>query len=155
MLEGNRCHELLANQLVPWRDETDGGYHNRVEENADGNGHPDGTNEMLATEVGARFFRGLAYGFESGHEIRHDLNDQQNRNQWGMRKQGREVARRTPARTQRHKYDEERESAKAGPILKHSAQADAAVIQHGEKRRKAESDRKMRKENGAPGNAVE
>ena len=90
--------------------------------------------KISRAEIGAGFFRGFAHRFEAGHEIRDDLNHQQNRDQRSVGEQRLEVSGRAAADAQRHKDDEERERAEAGPVLKGGAEADAAIIQHREQR---------------------
>src|ERR1022692_4218939 len=106
-LEGNCGHELLTGQLVPWRYECNCGDDDCVEENADQDGHPDGFEKSLAAKLGSGFFGGLADGFESGHEIRDDLNHEEERNQWCVGEERREVARRSFADAERYENDEQ------------------------------------------------
>ena len=72
-LESYSGHELVVGQFVPWGDERYCGNDDCVEKNADENGHPDGLEKSLPAKFWRGFFGSLAHGFESGHEIWHDL----------------------------------------------------------------------------------
>ena len=68
---------------------------------------------------------------------------------------GGKVARRSAADADGDKHDKEGERAEAGPVLKRGAEADAAIVQHGEQRRERESYEQVRKVNRASGHAIE
>jgi hypothetical protein len=106
-------------------------------------------------KLGSRLFSGLTYGFESCHEIRDDLNHQQERDQRRVRKQRGEVVRRPLAHAECDKNYKQRESAEGRPVLKGRAEADAAIVQHGEQRGEGKADGEVRKIYGTSGDAIE
>src|SRR5207302_6106872 len=88
-------------------------YDAGVEKRADDNCHPDGAKESLSTELGACFFRGFAHRLEAGHEVRDDLNYQQNRDQRSVREQWREMRNTASACPCRDEHNEKRERTEA------------------------------------------
>src|SRR5580658_3625377 len=154
-LESYGGHELVVGQFVPGSNESYGGDDDCIEKNADQSGHPDGLEKSLPAKFGRGFFGGLAYGFESGHEIRDDLQDEQDGNEPRVREEWRQVVKGTLAHPDRDKNDKQGEGAEGCPVLESGAEADAAVVQHGEQRREAETDEQVWEINGAPGDAVD
>src|SRR5271168_589920 len=117
-LESYRSHELVVGQFVPGSNECYGGDDDCVEKNADEDGHPDGFEKSLAAKFRGGFFGGLAYGFEAGHEIRDDLQHQQDGNQRRMSEEWWQVVQRTLACTERDENYEQCERAEGCPVLK-------------------------------------
>ena len=120
--------------LTPGSDECDGRNDACVEKNADEDRHPDGAEKSARAKLRAGFLRGFADRFKSGHEIRDDLNHQQNRDPRSVGEQRLEIRGRTAAHAESDEDDEERECAEAGPVLKRRAEPDAAIVQDGEQR---------------------
>src|SRR5580700_216062 len=154
-LESYGGHELVVGQFVPGSNKSYGGDDDCIEKNADQNGHPDGLEKSLPAKFGRGLFGGLAYGLESGHEIRDDLQHQEDGNQRLMSEEWREVVQRALAYADRDKNDKQGEGAEGCPVLEGGAEADAAVVQGGEQRREAETDDQVREVNRASGDAVD
>src|SRR6266516_3529151 len=155
LLEGHGRHELLAGEQAPLRDERNRGDDACVEENADDDGHPDCAKESAAVEVGVGLFSRFADGLESGHEVRDNLNDEQNRYQRCVREERGEIGWSTRTHAHENEDDKENKRTEAGPVLERSAEENAAIVEDGQQRGQAQADDKMREIYGASGDAVE
>src|ERR1022692_1175575 len=140
---------------MPWSHECDSGDDDCVKENAYQDGHRDGLEKFLTAKLGSGFFGRLANGFEPGHEIRDDLNHQQEGNQWRVGEEWRKVARRSFACADGYENYEQGERAEGCPVLEGRAEADTAVIQCSEQRGEAETEDKVWEIDGASGDAVD
>jgi len=148
LLEGNGRHERFRRELVPRRDIRDGRNHDDVENKTDDDGRPDSAEISARTEFGICFLGGLGDRFVSGHEVRNDLQDENNRNERSMREKRREICGRAFGNTAENEHDEECERAECSPVLKGCAQADTAIVENGEQEGESEADREMRKVDG-------
>src|ERR1700691_1929386 len=154
-LESYCGHELVVGQFVPGSHERHCGDDDCIEKNADKDGHADGLKKSLPAKFGRGFFRRLAYGFESGHEIWDDLQHQQHGNQRRVSEEWRQVVQRTLTYAERDKNNEQGQRAEGCPVLEGSTEADAAIVQCGEQDREAETDDQVREIDRAPADTVD
>ncbi len=115
--------------------------------------------EVARVEAFVRFLRSLGHRLEPGHEIRHDLHDQEDRQRhagcaraW---KQRLHVGHRSAREPEDGEDDERGEQPEGHHVLKHPARLDAAVIDDRDQQRQSEPDPQPRRIDGGAGNRVE
>src|SRR5262245_18968748 len=78
-LEGGLGAEMPRDELLPGKDVRRDGHDRRVEEDPDGAGENDRAAEVARIEPGPRLLGFLADRLEPGHEVRDDLEDEEDR----------------------------------------------------------------------------
>src|SRR5258708_39305078 len=101
------------------------------------------------------FFRHFGHRFESGHEIRHDLERKQDRYEGSRAERRMKIGRSALIGADPQEENEEKEHHRRPPVLKTSAPADAAVVQHGKKNREPDAPHETRKEDGLPRHSIQ
>src|SRR5260370_39729718 len=99
--------------------------------------------------------RNFGDGFESGHEIRNDLELQKARNGGSSEKRGMKIGRSATSDADAQEDDEEQEHETRRPVLKTRAPATAPVVQHRKKTGEPDPQQQARQENGLPRNTVQ
>src|SRR5213078_252082 len=94
--------------------------------------------------------RHFGHGFESGHEIRHDLKRQQNRNEGSGAKCRMKIDGGAANGANAQENHEEKKYDPRRPILKGGAPADSPVVQHSKKHRKPTPSSKRGRKTGSP-----
>src|SRR6516164_5490042 len=147
--------ETLANQALPRGDVGNSAYNNNVKAGADDERHGDGLEEIGRREAWMRFFRRLGDGFETGDEIRNDLQGEQDGHQGRVTKQGLEVSGSTAAGADDYHGHEHKQDGGGGPVLEGCARVNATIVQIAEKKRQSQTEKQPWKKYGHAGDAVE
>src|SRR5262245_26709309 len=78
-LEGGLRSEVLRHERLPRKDDRDREHDGDVEERADDRSRENRASEVAWIEAGPRLLRALPDRLEAGHEVRHDLEDEKDR----------------------------------------------------------------------------
>src|SRR5262249_51063656 len=124
-LEGGLGAEMPRDELLPGKDVRRHGHNRRVEDDPDGAGEYDRAAEVARIEAGPRLLRFLADRLEAGHEVRNDLQDEQDREpgaaRAGVREERLPVGGVSPRETQDGEGGEDREKPEGRHVLEDRA----------------------------------
>ena len=148
-----RC-KPVAEQRAPGGNVSDGEHGERVEECAHTESHADGDQVPAAAETGSRFFRILWRGFKAGHEIRHDLERQENGDQRRGGKRRTKVRRVAVGGAQGSDHHEEEQHGGGHGFLEIGAQPNATIVEHAEKNGQRGAKQKAREKHGLAGHSI-
>src|SRR5260370_42222153 len=119
------------------------------------NSHQDGAKKSGGTKTRMGFLRHFGHRFESGNEIRHDLERQEDRNEGSSAKRGMKIGRSATNAADAQEDDEEKEHEARPPVLKTGAPANAAVVHQRKKNGEPDPQQQARQENGLPRNTIQ
>ncbi len=140
---------------MPRRDVADGDDTQRVKRSADQQSHGNRAHVTGALKFWIGFFGALGRGLKAGEEIWNDLQRQHDGDKRAGAKQRLKIRGSAAPGADAEERDEENQHRRRGPVLEVGAEADAAIVQHGEKCGRDDAEQQTRKKNGLAGDAVE
>ena len=156
-LEGDLGPYVTGDNLLPRVHVGDDGDDENVEEEAGDERGIDRPAEIARIESGLGLLGSFGDRLEAGHEIRHDLQHQENRQPRRLPgcEQRQHVRRRSLGKPEQREDRERHEQAERHHVLENPARLDAAVVDAGHQRREREADREARCVDRAAADRVE
>ena len=127
----------------------------RIEKGADSESEADGLHVACLAELRIGFFGVFGDGFETGHEIRNDLQGEEDGKKWSGVKDGMKICGSAADGADADESDENEEDHARHGLLEIGAEADAAIVDSGEKQGERDTQDEAREENGLAGDAIE
>src|SRR6266851_9331240 len=140
---GGSC-EPFAKQSLPWRHIRNGRDDSHIKRRADKERQHYGSEKVPRTEFFVGLLGGLGDGFEPSHEVRNDLQHQQNRNQRCCGKAGMKIASRAVQGACYRDDGEENQHRSRCQNLESGAGPNTAIVQRGQEQRHYYSEQETR-----------
>jgi len=155
MFEGDGGGEAFAEEGLPGSDVGDGDDTHGVEKSADAESEADGLHVACLAKIRVGFFGVLGDGFKTGHEIRNDLQREENGKEWSGVKCGMKICGSAAEGAYNEESEEDQEDHAGHGFLEIRAEADTAVVDGGEKQSERDTEDETREENGLAVYAIE
>jgi hypothetical protein len=155
VFEGEGGGETFAEEGLPGGDVANGQNAESVEKGADSEGEADGMHVAGFAEIGVGFLGIFWGGFESGHEVRNDLQSEEDGKKRSGAENGVEICGSAADGADADESDENEEDHARHGLLEIGAEADAAVVDGGEEQGKSDAENQTRKEDGLASDAIQ
>jgi len=146
ILEGEGGGETSAKEGLPGGDVADGEDAESLEKGADSEGEADGVHVAGLAEIGVGFLGVFGDRFETGHEIRNDLQGEEDGEKRSGVENGMEICGSAADGADADKGDENEEDHARHGLLEIGAEADATVVDSGEEQSKRNTQNQTRQE---------